>query len=86
MAEEEPNVCTICGKPVLPGQAFHGITKNHYACEKPAGSKTLKEFVEDIDNAIAKCDEIMAGMKQRLEKRASGLNRVDGPGWRRRNR
>lgn len=77
----ESNSCSICGKPVLPGQPIHGARGDHWDCVYPSGYKSPEDMVGEIDAAIEKVDQL-----QRLLETRRHPQRVSGAGWRRRNR
>ncbi|WCD44143.1 hypothetical protein Lumi_004 [Xylophilus phage Lumi] len=48
----DDNMCELCHKPVLEGQARYTITGNHYDChlaENPLFGKSPRELIEEID-------------------------------------
>lgn len=59
MKAEDDDICEICKKPVVDGEARHGATGNHYDCTYPHGRKSDKELLEDVDTAIGLLEETM---------------------------
>ncbi|MBX3589041.1 MAG: hypothetical protein KF796_20620 [Ramlibacter sp.] len=58
-------ICGVCKKPVLPGQAYNGATKNHWDCD-PARSP--RAAMEDFGKALERTQQAMNGLAARLKK------------------
>ncbi|MGE0333183.1 MAG: hypothetical protein AB7P37_21090 [Ramlibacter sp.] len=50
-----PN-CNICKKPVQPGQAYNGATKNHWDCDP---RRSIEEIKADMDRSLKKAREAL---------------------------
>jgi len=44
--------CTICGQPVVAGQARYTLTENHYDCEYPNGYVSPREALQQIEEKL----------------------------------
>lgn len=71
MKTEDDDICEICKKPVVNGEARHGATGNHYDCHYPHGRKSDKELFADMDAAVEKAEQA-AQRAQALIKNATG--------------
>lgn len=66
----EHEICEVCGKPVLEGQARHGIRGGHWDCRYPNGvpGEIVASDVEAIkrrsDEAIKKIDKALDMLKK----------------------
>lgn len=59
----EKEICGVCEKPILPGQAVHGVRRIHWACYKPTQEfPTVKEITDKMDTAM---DNIRALLKSK---------------------
>lgn len=59
--QEPASVCAHCGKPVLPGQAYNGATKNHWDCDPRTSTKAV---IEQLDTAIEKAHGALARLSK----------------------
>lgn len=46
--EEMSDICTICKRPVINGEARYTPTDNHYSCEFPNGQTTLDDLCREL--------------------------------------
>lgn len=61
------NLCTICGKPVLEGEARYTITENHYDCERPAfvSDSELSRRGDEVMRRLSSAALLVAPMRKR---------------------
>jgi hypothetical protein len=61
--------CSICKKPVLEGQPHHGMTGNHWDCERMdekvarAALQRADVAIQSIDRSIEKLNDILKGLR-----------------------
>lgn len=75
--EQEQLCCSICRKPVLPGEARYTITENHYDCEFPNGVK-VGSRADSFDEMDRKVDEVFAMLGQKRKRIQAALG-TGGP-------
>lgn len=68
MKTEDDDICEICKKPVVDGEARHGATGNHYDCQYPHGRKSDKELFADIDAAAERAQAAVERAQAHIEK------------------
>lgn len=64
---DEHEICEVCGKPVLPGQARHGVRGGHWDCHYPNGvpeKESLAAIRKRGDEAIKKIEEAIDKLRK----------------------
>lgn len=60
-SNDEPELCTKCGKPVLAGQAVNGATGNHWDCDPVMSPKDTAELFNELHRSL---DRVQRGLKR----------------------
>lgn len=84
---EEPEICDVCKKPVLPGQlmdvaaVFHGEAW-HWECSPHYGQTSalddLKRTAEGFGTALARAREILEGNELPHSEKQAAIARLKG--------
>lgn len=79
--------CSVCNKPILPGEAIHGMRGDHWECVYPPGARPPDPFalspeedrkaaIESCDRALAKLGEIKTALKLRRRPAPAGTGKL----------
>lgn len=65
--EDELEICSKCGKPVLSGEPRNGMTGNHWDCDPARDArKDMREAVNNLTSAADRTEALLRKLKRKL--------------------